>query len=34
VLSGVIGCVRDDGVRECRFSVDGGLPVGGGSMNQ
>jgi hypothetical protein len=29
VLGGVIGCVTDDGVHECRLSVDGGRPGGG-----
>ena len=34
MLSGVIECVRDDRVCECRFFVDGGLQVGGGSVNR
>jgi len=33
VLGGVIECLRDDSVRECRLSVDGGRPVVGGSIN-
>ena len=33
MLSGVVGCVKD-GVSERTFSVDGGLPFGGGPLNR
>jgi len=34
VLSRVIGCERDYGVSERKLPVDGGLLVGGGSMDR